>query len=93
MRSTKELLQLMLDNRSCFTGGLCAWVTVMWCSNIITIGEQQLLMDYIRRNRPNWLSSTNAFKRRNSSYYWEPNVIEPRIKWLKKHIKRQGLRL
>jgi hypothetical protein len=45
-------------------------------------------MRYIRKNRPSKFSSIDAFECRNSNYYWKIRDINPRIKWLKKHIKK-----
>lgn len=95
MKTIKELLQIMLDNPNYFRSGLCRWAESLCYRHpfLITDLECRLLKEYIKSNRPNWLSSIDAFKRRDSVFYWKPDNIEPRIKWIKKHIKKQGLRL
>jgi len=88
-RSIKELLQVMLDNQDLFDAGLCRWNLLLYRSGNISTDENIMLIDYIRDNRPSMWSSVDAFKHRNKEYYWECNNIQPRIKWIKKHIKKQ----
>lgn len=89
MRSIKELLQLMLDNEHMFKTGLCMWAMDLDESNLITDDEYYLLGNYIRNNRPiiGWIRyyTLSVFFR---DYYWKYGNIKPRIKWLKKHIKK-----
>jgi len=87
MRSIKELLQLMLDNKYLFSTGLCNWKDELLFKNIITDYEHGGLERYIRIHRPSMFSSINAFYYRNRMYYWTMRDIKPRIKWLEKHIK------
>lgn len=87
MRSIKELLQLMLDSKYLFKLGLCTWNYYLWDNNLINNKEYFLINKYIRRNRPSKWSGIKAFINRNSDWYWSIGDIEPRIKWLKKHIK------
>ena len=88
-RSIKELLQLMLDNQHCFDEGLCKWVSNLYHFEIITLTESFMLFNYIRYNRPSMFSSFEGFKWRFSRrYYWKPDNIVPRIKWLLYHIKK-----
>jgi hypothetical protein len=88
MRTIKELLQIMLDNRDLFVCGLCYWSTNLVIHNKITTGEYAELKTYIQNNRPSPYSSLNAFLWRDNGYYWPSTNISPRIKWIKKHIKR-----
>jgi len=87
MRSIKELLQLMLYNTHQFEDGLCMWVLNMKILQYISLEEWDSLSEYIKENRPSKYSSFNAWIRSDNQYYWTPGNIEPRIKWLKKHIK------
>lgn len=86
-RTIKELLQLLLDNPKWFNTGLCGWVIYTFHNSDMTHHEKYMLLDYINDNRPSIWSSIDAFKCRNTNYYWKFGNITPRIKWLKKHIK------
>ena len=86
-RSIKELLQVMLDNQQFFDAGLCLWALHLQTRIIITWEETQKVLSYIKANRPSKWSSRAAFKYRNSEYFWTIGDIEPRLKWLEKHIK------
>lgn len=88
MRTIKELLELMLKNQAWFKFGLCHWARNLYYVNLITFKENQLLEDYIRDNRPSIFSSLEAFKYTASGYFWKMGRIEPRIKWINKHIKK-----
>lgn len=87
MRSTKELLEVMLNNKKEFTAGLCLWASRLYHSDIITHEEYIELRLFIKANRPSKYSSIAAYKSRNSGYYWEDGVIKYRVEWIKKHIK------
>lgn len=87
MRSIKELLEVMLDHKDHFYEGLCSWNYNLYCIKVITNDEFKILRKYIRENRPKWYSSFSAFWTITSAYYWEYDNIEPRIRWIKRHIK------
>ena len=87
-RTIKELLQIMLANQTLFHVGLCYWAELLWENDVITFEEYRILLEYISSNRPHKYSSIEAYKWRNSSYFWESGNITPRIKWIKKHIKK-----
>lgn len=89
MRTIKELLQIMLDNKQCFCDGLCIWTRQLQVRELITDVESRILWTYIRDNRPSKYSSFEAFSRRDSAYYWVSGNIEPRIKWIQKHISKR----
>jgi len=86
MKTTKQLLQLMLDNQQCFNGGLCYWAAWMHHCELITENEFDTLLSYISDNRPSTFSSIPAFKNLDSAYYWKYGDIKPRVKWLEKQI-------
>lgn len=89
MRSTKELLEVVLENKHLFKTGLCNWIFMLQVHEIISPEERKHLKKYIKKNRPCLFSSWSTFKERldNSCYYWEIGVIKYRINWIKKHIK------
>jgi hypothetical protein len=89
MRSIKELLEVMLEHQDKFRDGLCMWGLKLLTSNIVTQNEYRVILNYIKGNKPKWYSSTSTFYEvfSQSAYYWECNNIEPRIEWIKKHIK------
>ena len=102
MRSTKELLEVMKEHVWMFNPlftvspprGLCTLAVKLYLKNIITIKEFIHIEDYIRENKPSVLSDwdslihriTNPF----SEYYWKEGEIEPRIKWIEKHIEKNS---
>jgi hypothetical protein len=88
MRTTKELLEVMLKYQDFYDAGLCAWVNSLHLCKIISTEEGFHLKRYIKNNRPNKYSSFECFIHRDSAYYWEMVNLAPRIKWIKKHIKK-----
>lgn len=96
MRSIKELLELMLDNKDLFRSGLCQWNSSLCASDIITWDEHIVLKNYIRSNRPPFYDNFTIFchtiRRDNPAhhYYWEQRDIKPRIKWIQKHIAKNS---
>ena len=87
-RSTKELLQVMLDNKPFFMSGLCSWVDKLECNFIVNSHERRVLSIYIRDNKPSKWSSIDAYKNYYSPHYWCVGNIKLRLKWIKKHIKK-----
>jgi hypothetical protein len=87
-RDIKQLLELMLSVKSCFQLGLCCWADSMHNEGIISFLEWYKLKCYITRNRPSRFSSLDAFLHSASPFYWDFGNIEPRIKWIEKHIKK-----
>ena len=87
-RGIKELFEVMLNNQKLFTKSLCSWSSRLRVNKQITLEEDIFLYRYIAENRPSKFSSHNAWLHRNYSYYWECGDIKPRIKWIKKHIKK-----
>lgn len=91
MRTIKELLELMLENKNLFRIGLCRWASDLHYSSVkINETEHKVLLDYIREHRPSMFSSVDAFKYRNKNFYWPAGEWGPRIKWIKKHIKKNS---
>ena len=80
MRTTKELLELMLENKQLFRTGLCALIGDMFCDDIISHHEYSHIYKYITGNR-----AGNA--RSYSAYWFNCGEIEPRIEWIKQHIE------
>jgi hypothetical protein len=91
MRTIKELLELMLDHQEYFRYGLCEWATDLWVKHILNSSEYYTLMVYIKSNRPSRWSSWDAFNYHKGGYWWTMSNINPRIKWLNKHIKKNTL--
>lgn len=88
MRTIKDLLELMLEHQDLYDTGLCGWVNTLCMCDIISNQEGRHLKDYIKHNRPSKYSSLECFKHRKYSNYWKIQNLEPRIKWIKKHIKK-----
>lgn len=81
-RPIKELLQVMLDNQQEFSNGMCFWLINLYWLDYISRDELKTLQNYMRRNRPWW------YFFRFDSYWWAKDDIEPRIRWIKEHIKK-----
>ena len=89
MRTIKQLLGVMLEHQELFRTGLCTWSSNLYIKRYISREEGSLLYNYIKENRPSAFSSWDAFThRQNKDWYWKSINITPRIKWIKKHIKR-----
>ena len=78
-----ELLELMLKNQGLFHSGLCYWAQRLESANIISRDERYRLEDYIAENKPFFI-----VRWWHGDYFWKPMSIEPRVKWIKKHIKK-----
>lgn len=87
MRTIKELLELMLENKHLFRIGLCGWALDMYftkkSTEKISYDEYCELLEYIEKNKPITLDSLTL-----DTYWWKPGDINPRIKWIEKHIKK-----
>jgi hypothetical protein len=81
MRTIKELLQVMLDNKHLFVTGLCGWACALYMDEyeIISKAEYDELENYINSKIP---------KHKNAGdFWWKIGSINPRLKWIEKHIK------
>jgi hypothetical protein len=83
MKTTKELLELMLANINLMGDfGLCALISELYWSKKISLEEYFAMSLYIKKYRPN-----NLRTHFNTRFYWIIGRKYPRIKWLKKQIK------
>lgn len=78
MRTIKELLQLMIENKDMFFDGLCCYIDNLYLSHIIDFDEYKSLYNFIRENRPN----------QDKDYSWPVGKIEPRLKWINEQINQ-----
>lgn len=79
----KEILEILLNNIDRLKTGLCGLAYVLYFSEKINLDQYDEFCLYIKKNRPiNFRSLVRDL------YYWEIGDKKPRIKWLKKHIKR-----
>lgn len=84
-RSTKELLQVILDNFYLFGKeknccGLCELRLNIYYKNIINNDENVLIKKYMSINKPK--------KTYNNIFWFEPYESEPRKQWLIEEIKK-----
>ena len=86
-RTIKELLQVMLDNQHLFYEGLCRLSVSLTSKGLISFHEKDMLLTYIKANRPKLRACIRYIFCTEFNYYWTPGDITPRIKWLNKHIK------
>lgn len=87
-RTEKELLELMLAKKQLITAGLCALNNELFNRRLITDIEYELIQRYVKGNRPSPFSSLSALRCSNSLWYWPRGKVTPRVKWIKKHIKK-----
>lgn len=87
MRTNKELLQLLLDNIYLLRTGLCGVASRLNNSDVITYSEYYKIKDYISNNRPTQGSKLYDSTQVTEAYYWKQEDKEPRVRWLKYHIK------
>jgi hypothetical protein len=88
VRTQKELLEVMLTNIGSLRSGLCFLSSELFTQGIITFDEHIVIGNYIKYNKPSIFSSWNAFWNAGSRFYWTRGDVEPRVKWLKQHIKK-----
>jgi len=91
-RSIKELLEIALENEECFNneGGLCGWFSMLCRFQLIDYKEMIILINYAKANKPSIFTSIYRFIHRNNGFWWKKGDITPRIKWIKKHIKKNS---
>lgn len=76
MRTTKELLEVMLENIDKLKEGLCLLSLDLRCADLITRDEDMIIMLYLENNI------------KSSRFAWPVGEKEPRIKWLKEQIEK-----
>lgn len=86
MRSIRELLQLMINYD--VSKGLCLTANTLWVMDIFTGSEYYMLSDYIHSHRPFGNKIRRKLFSMKPDHWWRPGRENPRIKWIKKHIKR-----
>lgn len=94
MRTTKELLQLILkEGNQSFTTrydanfGLCSFIYHLKEIGKITIEEHIAVKKYIKGNRPKSGTIHYRKSRAHSEFYWKIYAWTPRRKWLIDQIK------
>ena len=82
MRSDRELLQLLLDNKEYFEYGLCIQSASLYSIDKISKEEHLRIRYYLSTN----VNTTR--KRRCAGYYWPRGKWKPREKWLISEINK-----
>lgn len=86
MRTTKELLEVMLENIDRLESGLCYYAAALARNDIISYSEYEHIIKYLdaclpeRKYRGRYLNSLD--------YSFPYGEKEPRIKWLKEQIDK-----
>jgi hypothetical protein len=83
MRTTKELLAVMLESINKTKTGLCGLCLKLYQVDIINHLEYEELLRYIKEHRP-----FNLHYMIGNPYYWGKGKLKPRKRWLKRHIRR-----
>ncbi len=78
MRTIKELLMLMKSNEQLFVTGLCGWSANLYVFELITLQEHTIVNCYLHKNLP---------PKKSNAFCWKIGSIQPRLKWIEKHIK------
>lgn len=94
MRTTKELLKIVLDefenNRILKTyRGICVCIITLHSYRKITLRERLKLKVFIRHNRPK-IGEHYCRENEKSLYYWPIYSAPPRIAWMKYLIENQA---
>lgn len=80
-RIGEELLNVFLQNQIYFKSGLCQWSETLFNNGKITYQEHIYVLSVI------WGRKPFIAKLLGKAYYWKSGKINPRIKFLKKHLK------
>lgn len=83
MRKTRELLEIMLENKHHFRMGLCGLASYLEGFGIFDRHERMIVTYYIGNHRP-----FNFQTIMGNAFYWKRGKLNPRVKWLKKHINK-----
>lgn len=83
MRSTKELLTIVSQNMYRFRSGLCSIIGKLEWEGSISQDEYHHLKKYLKEHRP-----FNVYTITDDAYYWKKGELTPRMRWLKRHIRR-----
>lgn len=86
MRTTKELLQVMLDNIDMLESGLCYYVAALSRNSIISYSEYDHLIKYLDACLPDRKYRGIYIDR--LEYCFPYGEKEPRIEWLKQQIEK-----
>jgi hypothetical protein len=81
MRSTRELLVIMLQEIWRLRTGLCGLIWRLYDARIFDNEEYHRMKNYIKDHRP-----FNFCYIMMLPFYWESGASKPRRRWLKKHI-------
>lgn len=91
MRTNKQLLKVLLDNKNLFDRGLCWWICCLRIEDLITIEEENHLKEIVCYNRPKYRLYHEIYNpnklNSNNSYFWYRGYLKPRLEFLKKHLR------
>ena len=93
MRNIKELLEIVLEYIETTTDqyhGLCLASIRCQIESKISVYQKNVLLGYIKNNRPKIFQKGFSFGNIGHAYYWEVGDKAPRIKWLKQHIEKNS---
>lgn len=79
-RTDRELLIILRDNIDLLETGLCYLALDCQRELLISKAEEYKIIKYIHNHKPKKTWNTN-------SYYWQPRLKPPRLRWLNKRIK------
>ena len=82
LQGLNKLFIIYTTDLSAISSGLC--ITTMY--QILDMGVQEATLEYIKNHKSiiEWIN----YKFIHKKYYYKPLTIEPRIKYLSKHIKK-----
>lgn len=87
------LLEVLKENENAFTTGLCSWIFQLHYTKVISSADLELLMTYVINNGPistHRLLCFVGLRQESRNFYWKRGDIEPRLKWIDKHIKKNS---
>lgn len=87
MRTTKELLEVMLEvmleKPNLLNTGLCNLINALLDNDYLSLYEHEKISLFLEANLPRY--------RFNTVYCWPVGEKEPRIKWIKEQIEKLHL--
>lgn len=76
------------DSKEYTRAGLCAWIRELHFNKHISLDEHNIMDLYITNNRPSKWSLDCILYPGSYFYYWKLGKKAPRIRWIKKHLKK-----
>ena len=85
------LLKLFKEHKYVFSSGLCLFILLLYCDNVITFEECNELTGFIQCNNPKYKENRIWYsmfrKENNMGFYFKPGNYNRRLRFLKSLVK------